>query len=882
MSIDVAESTGANSTAQNSTRSNSGNKWLAVGAVALAATLAAAAVLMSRAGATLQSPAQQTVAVSRGDLMVTITKTGTLESSHNTEIKCQVRGGYGGRGGNSTVLSVIPPGSFVKKGDTLVTLDTKIIEETISLGKTDTNNAKAALARATADLAKAEIAANGYEQGRFRSQMQSLEKQLETAKWNLDSAQKMMASSEALFRKGYVTDLELKGLAYTVTQAELELNVKNTEIDVLKRLTKVMELETLNGQLDATKARLEGRKAGVSLEQSRLDQAIAEFERCTIRAPRGGLVIYPSTAKWKRTPDITPGASIHNNQVLLLMPDLNRMQVVIGIHESIVDRVQPGLPVKITLPNQVVETKIDSVASVATAGGWWTGNAVNYDATIRLPPESGFKPGMSADVEVQVAHHSNVLSTPLNSIVETENGHFCWVKTASGFERREVELGDSNDTSIVVNSGLREGELVALSPLDTIEDARDLVRPSLTVPAKPDAFTAILTEHGTLESSNNTVIKCRIRGTSTINWVIENGAEVEVGDELIRLENKLIEDYLYERTKFAHLSLDAAIGFRAEATRAGIAIQEYLEGQYLTSLMTLEKDLAIANERLNTAESLLAHTLAMADRGYVSELDVKQRRLAVTEATLEADNIRTNIDVLKRFTKEEQLETLRGNWAAAKAAANGHEEVLKMDETRMLLAKEEIARSVIRAETAGLVIYPTSEEWKNAPDIADGATVHNDQDLLLMPDLSQMQVKVGIHESMIDAVKAGMVAEVTLPNMQLTGEVVSVASTARPAAWWNGNMVKYDAIIKLPSVEGLKPGMSAQVDIQLARHQDAIVVPISAVVEENDETYCFVGSPDNPEKRSLQIGDTNDRSVVVESGVNEGELVIVDPTPYLQ
>ena len=61
------------------------------------------------------------------------------------------------------------------------------------------------------------------------------------------------------------------------------------------------------------------------------------------------------------------------------------------------------------------------------------------------------------------------------------------------------------------------------------------------------------------------MIKCRIRGTSTINWVIENGAEVEVGDELIRLENKLIEDYLYERTKFAHLSLDAAIGFRAEA-----------------------------------------------------------------------------------------------------------------------------------------------------------------------------------------------------------------------------------------------------------------------------------------------------------------------------
>jgi multidrug resistance efflux pump len=224
----------------------------------------------------------------RGDLVVTVTELATLESFKNTEIKCKVRGGYGGRGGQSTVTWVIPAGTVVQAGDELVRLDTKIIEETVSLGKTDTNIAKAALARATADLATAEIAIDAYQKGRYRSQMKSLEKQFEIAKWNLSTARAMHQDTESLFKQGYVTELEVEGSGYTVTEAELELNVTETEIDVLSRLTRAMELETLNGQLTATRARLKGRKAGLELEQGRLDLASEELENCVIRAEQIG------------------------------------------------------------------------------------------------------------------------------------------------------------------------------------------------------------------------------------------------------------------------------------------------------------------------------------------------------------------------------------------------------------------------------------------------------------------------------------------------------------------------------------------------------------------------------------------------------------------
>ena len=175
------------------------------------------------------------------------------------------------------------------------------------------------------------------------------------------------------------------------------------------------------------------------------------------------------------------------------------------------------------------------------------------------------------------------------------------------------------------------------------------------------------------------------------------------------------------------------------------------------------------------------------------------------------------------------------------------------------------------------MIYPTGEEWKDAPEIEEGATVHKDQTLLLMPDLTQMQVKVGIHESIVDRIHPGMKATVTLPDRELEGEVVSVAEVTRPAGWWTGNVVKYDTIIKLPSVDGLKPGMTAGVEILMASHRDVLTVPAAAVVETAEGDFCWVKTGDKIQKRKLRLGDTDDVFVMVLNGLKTGDQVVMDP-----
>ena len=97
---------------------------------------------------------------------------------------------------------------------------------------------------------------------------------------------------------------------------------------------------------------------------------------------------------------------------------------------------------------------------------------VKYDTIIELPSVEGLKPGMSAEVEVIMDRHEDVLTIPVAAVVETAEGDFCWVKTAEGAKRRSLQLGDTDDSFIVVKAGLKEGDEVVLNPLAFIEEAQ--------------------------------------------------------------------------------------------------------------------------------------------------------------------------------------------------------------------------------------------------------------------------------------------------------------------------------------------------------------------------------------------------------------------------
>jgi len=404
-----------------------------------------------------------------------------------------------------------------------------------------------------------------------------------------------------------------------------------------------------------------------------------------------------------------------------------------------------------------------------------------------------------------------------------------------------------------------------------------IIGPTLTHTIARGQLIVTVTEQGTLESSDNTEIKNKVRGQSTVIWVIESGTEVKPGDELVRLDTLAIEDAIAERTKYAHLTRSGAERAKADVARAGLAVSEYVEGRYQRDLMTLEKDLAIIESSLRTARNMRDHSDMMAERGYASELTVEEREFAVKRAELNVEVTKTQIKVLKDYTRKMEMETLKGGLAVAKATYAAEEERSKADAARRDLAIEELAYCIVKADKSGMVIHPSAAAWKNVPEIEEGSTVHQNQVLLLIPDLSKMQVKVGFHESIIDRIKPGLAARVTVSDRTLDGEVTFVSPITRPAGWWTGNVVKYDTIVELPPGEKLKPGMSAEVEVILDRYDDALLIPAAAVVETVQGDFCWVKTDDGAQRRSLRLGDTDDVFVVVNAGVKKGDEVVLDP-----
>ena len=384
-------------------------------------------------------------------------------------------------------------------------------------------------------------------------------------------------------------------------------------------------------------------------------------------------------------------------------------------------------------------------------------------------------------------------------------------------------------------------------------------------------------EQGLLESTENTEIKCKVRGRNTVLWIIESGSVVQKGDELLRLDSSFIEEQIDERSKYAHWSRSSAERSAANVTRAELAVSEFEEGQAVSQQMELEKQLIVAEARLRNAQDRLSHNRVMARSKYKSELVVEELDFTVDRERRNVELLKTRVDVLRRFTQKEALQNLQGQLKAAKANHEANAERATADASRRDRALEELPHCIVRAPRAGLVIHPNAAQWEAGP-IEEGSTVHKDKVLLLMPDLNQMQVKIGVHEAVVDRIKNGMAARVTLADGSTTGKVSEISSVTRPASWWTANEVRYDTRVSVPPAENLKPGMSAEVEIIIAQHTDVLTIPVAAIVEQEESPpHCWVKTHNGIKKRELELGDSNNIHTIVKTGLQEGDEVLLNP-----
>ena len=411
--------------------------------------------------------------VHRADLVVSIAEDGNVESAHNVDIKCEVKGG-------STILWIVKDGTQVQKGDELVRMDSSTIEDQINSQKIIFEKAKAAKIDSENAFNAAKIAVQEYIEGTFLQSLQDLQAKVTVAKENLESAKNSLQYTSKMHRKGYVTSLQRDAQAFAVQRADLDLKVAETAQTVLEKFSKAKVLAGLEATRDSAEARMASDEAAFQLEKDRLERLELQLEKCTVKAPDNGMVIYANEQMGRGrggggspTSLVEEGAIMRERQTMIKLPDLSRMQVKCTVHESKVDMLQRGMRARIHIQDRDFQGAVTSIASQPEPADFFSGNVKEYAAIVSIDSDpTGLRPGMTSVVEILVANLKDVLSAPVEAVVEQGGKFYCWVNTSTAPQRRPVLLGLSNNTRIEIKDGLADGDVVLKNPRATVEDAR--------------------------------------------------------------------------------------------------------------------------------------------------------------------------------------------------------------------------------------------------------------------------------------------------------------------------------------------------------------------------------------------------------------------------
>jgi len=419
---------------------------------------------------------------------------------------------------------------------------------------------------------------------------------------------------------------------------------------------------------------------------------------------------------------------------------------------------------------------------------------------------------------------------------------------------------------------------------------QDSIGQPLLAPVVSAPFIHEVVERGDIGSSSNVDVRCEVRLRNTqgvaILEIVPEGTYVQPGELLARLDDSSLQ---FEHSQQQIVVKNSeALTVQAEAGRetAELAEQEYESGTYKQGVEEIEALVLVAVENLRRAEEYLRYSERLAAKGYVTNIQLDADRFAVEKAKKDLDVAETKRDVLVNFTKEKTMKRLQADIQAAEAKVRAAEESHQIELDRLKNIEEQIAKCRIVAPVAGQVVYANDSGRSSEPLIEEGRLVRERQTIIRLPDPKQMQVVAKVNESNVDKINKGQTVAIrvdALPGVQLTGQVRKVAEYPLPTSSYTAHVKNYATEIEVHSPPPeLRPGMTAEVAILVEQRPTALQVPVQAVIERVGRFYCLLAnSPQTIEAREVEIGASNDKFVVIESGLAVNDQVCVTPKNYL-
>jgi len=810
-----------------------------------------------------------------------IEATARIECAAAAPVMCLLEGG-------GTLLTVVPDGTRIARGETIARLETSQLDDDIRSQRIVLAGAKAKLevarqgrvileARLARELEAAQLAVTlatldrqRYLEGEFKTGKQRLTQQVALAARRLELARDRLGRARKLADRGLLTPGQIDSDESSVDRAGRRSEESRRELrrfQTAKHRRRLLELDAAlheaNERLTLARrdagagrkshaAELDACQLDVRVADGRLQELGAQRRLATIIAPVDGVVLYPADGKDAGNRSTRkPGARVKKWQTVVLLADRLRPQLSVTVSGKAASKVGVGRQVTVRLPDGNGKSIVAAVSRVETVEGADPGSR---RVTIPVP----------------------VLASP----------H--WIG-------RKVQL--RIDVHV-----LRR-------------------RPSVqTQPVTTGTIEGLVFERGRVERTDGLPVRSAVAGSAAVRRIAREGTSVSAGQTIVELDSTaLLVRVRGQQVKLARTTAAVAaqqrklsrtrstirraiVAAKLEQESAALDLEEFENSRFVQARSILGSRINGLVDDRRRARERLAWSQRVLKKGYITRSTLESDRLVVADVENQLEDARGRLTLLVDHTRVRELKELKARLESARSEyirvqregdalvvqervrTEALTEAERLEQGALTILEERVAACTITAARDGVVVScadsVAAPDGENRRTVGAGSLVYRGQPLLVLAAAPGGQSNVRLTPARSDLVQAGQEARIRFfgtTAIEVPGHVSQVQTKGTSVA----GAVAGDVVISIDKQEPATlprpaPGQTAIVEVRV-RRDDVLRVPSRAVMEDRAGTFCYVRTTKGIRRQPIRSGLRTREHVEVKSGVRKGDLVVTNP-----
>ena len=255
---------------------------------------------------------------------------------------------------------------------------------------------------------------------------------------------------------------------------ESEANYNRNKILFEKGAISASEFEQIKSSYEVAKLNVESSEYSVSSAQASLEESQENLDKTSIYAPVDGTISRLNVELGERVVGTIQMAGTE----ILRLANLDEMEVAVEVNENDIIRVNVGDTSIIEVDAFLGEDfkgVVSEIANSADVMGASADQVTNFEVKIRVLDKAGFRPGMTATVEIQTSNKSQVLSVPIQAVTTRKDTTDDQKKIECVFTYengkaflKRVETGIQDDKNIHITSGLEDSIRIISGPYSAV------------------------------------------------------------------------------------------------------------------------------------------------------------------------------------------------------------------------------------------------------------------------------------------------------------------------------------------------------------------------------------------------------------------------------